>query len=532
MVLIGGTSWKSLPIAFSKGDGSFKVMHKEQSQLARDGSVRNTKLLVADFNADGAADISVIGGYGWKTVPIGFSLGPTEHKYDQLASQLKSGVYNVRIGSQPRKVKISAKDGGGWVEVLRKKNGRIVTDLKPSLVNRLFDKPSNMLIKYEIDGKTYAVYKRKTMLLSFKPYSYLVQTWSSRNNVLNRDFELYSSFADAAAGRNKWQFCNYDDNGVGFPRDCGPTKPVGGRWTSWGRGGQRNVAFYIRDGRLAAKLVVAQQQQAKRKAEREKKIQSIPRGVYPLQIGSDKRDLLVDNSINGGGWVLILRKSFGKVMTDVGRKFINRLFQKHSDGLIMYQVEGKLYAVYKRLRNRGSFEPYDYLVNTWRSRNNVLNKDFELYSSMNDAMARRNKWQACNYDVPGVGFPRDCGTTKLTSGKWTSWKRGGQTNVAFYIHAPKLVAELVKPKHAKFEGSFQARIGLSRNWRAYGSGYRAPLLTRRGNLCMLGGLVSAASVLSANPLTTLPHSCRPNKRLIFNVNNHENTLRVDVLANG
>merc|ERR1712110_880082 len=31
---------------------------------------------------------------------------------------------------------------------------------------------------------------------------------------------------------------------------------------------------------------------------------------------------------------------------------------------------------------------------------------------------------------------------------------------------------------------------------------------------------------------TLPTDCRPNKRVIFNLNNHQNTLRVDVLTNG
>merc|ERR1711865_145071 len=35
-----------------------------------------------------------------------------------------------------------------------------------------------------------------------------------------------------------------------------------------------------------------------------------------------------------------------------------------------------------------------------------------------------------------------------------------------------------------------------------------------------------------NHIATLPKNCRPNKRLVFNLNNHEKTSRVDVLSNG
>merc|ERR1712100_557751 len=52
-----------------------------------------------------------------------------------------------------------------------------------------------------------------------------------------------------------------------------------------------------------------------------------------------------------------------------------------------------------------------------------------------------------------------------------------------------------------------------------------------GNLCVVSGLIKATRGMR-NPITRLPPNCRPNKRLIFNLNNHENTLRVDVLPNG
>ena len=42
------------------------------------------------------------------------------------------------------------------------------------------------------------------------------------------------------------QTCNYNDAGVGFARDCGPTVLVSNQWNSFsGRGGQLNVAFQV-----------------------------------------------------------------------------------------------------------------------------------------------------------------------------------------------------------------------------------------------------------------------------------------------
>jgi len=51
-------------------------------------------------------------------------------------------------------------------------------------------------------------------------------SWTSRNNQLGNDFKLFSSLKDAKADRNEWGYCNYDDDnqGIGFPYDCGPEK--------------------------------------------------------------------------------------------------------------------------------------------------------------------------------------------------------------------------------------------------------------------------------------------------------------------
>ena len=75
----------------------------------------------------------------------------------------------------------------------------------------------------------------------------LMNNWSNTDNKFNVDFTLYSSYMDAYNDVNRWTFCNFNDNGIGFPRDCGPTGRVNHNWNSYYRGGGRasNHAFYL-----------------------------------------------------------------------------------------------------------------------------------------------------------------------------------------------------------------------------------------------------------------------------------------------
>ena len=75
----------------------------------------------------------------------------------------------------------------------------------------------------------------------------------------DKDFEIFSSYADALARKDPWKYCDYDDPGVGFPRDCGktgkaPARNYGDRqWNTWSCLGPprycgRDVQFYIEPG--------------------------------------------------------------------------------------------------------------------------------------------------------------------------------------------------------------------------------------------------------------------------------------------
>jgi hypothetical protein len=80
-------------------------------------------------------------------------------------------------------------------------------------------------------------------------------------------------------------------------------------------------------------------------------------------------------------------------------------------------------------------------------------------------------------------------------------------------------------------GRMHARLAMQNGWRPYGAGYRPPIITLRGPFCMLSGVVKAAKGMR-NPLTTLPPTCRPKRRLVFTIDNNDNPLRVDVLPDG
>ena len=64
-------------------------------------------------------------------------------------------------------------------------------------------------------------YKRIKEFSSTSMYDNLLVTWRDSNNQINNHFELYSSLDDAVRGNSKWTHCNYNDNDIAFPRDCG-----------------------------------------------------------------------------------------------------------------------------------------------------------------------------------------------------------------------------------------------------------------------------------------------------------------------
>merc|ERR1719181_2623232 len=76
-------------------------------------------------------------------------------------------------------------------------------------------------------------------------------------------------------------------------------------------------------------------------------------------------------------------------------------------------------------------------------------------------------------------------------------------------------------------------LSLAKRWQAYGDGYTTPTVTLKNNICIVDGLAKTTGKWGfATMIGTLPTTCRPSQRLIFNLNNHGKTARVDVLSDG
>jgi len=298
-----------------------------------------------------------------------------------------------------------------WKRVLSK--GQLGTrDVGAKQFNAAFHRSPTHVIKRVCATckKEYRVvyYKRLTLPGIFNPYTYMKDSWSDKNNELNKDFALYSSLFDLERDQNRWKYCNFNDPGVGFPRDCGKTQAVHGQWSTWKPtwAGQQSVAYYIQ-------------------------MHKIPHPRF-TEAPVSKSPTRPKSAI----WKKLLSKgSYGNM--DAGAKKFDEMFRKSRTHIIkrMCGKCGPEHRVmyYRRLTKAYSFAPYSYMKNDWKRHNNILNKDFGLYSSYSDAIQDTGRWQFCNYDDPGIGFPRDCGKTGSVGGNWNSWRRGGRKDVAFYV---------------------------------------------------------------------------------------------------
>src|ERR1700680_4833673 len=75
LVAFGGAGWASIPVAFSKGDGTFRVTTESAPDFAAWAVNPGVKIVTGNFNADGLTDLAAFGGAGWASIPVAFSKG-------------------------------------------------------------------------------------------------------------------------------------------------------------------------------------------------------------------------------------------------------------------------------------------------------------------------------------------------------------------------------------------------------------------------------------------------------------------------
>ena len=138
----------------------------------------------------------------------------------------------------------------------------------------------------------------------------------------------------------------------------------------------------------------------------------------------------------GDGWVAVLSKgSYGEY--DVGAaSFAHSLATSPSKivrrDCASCDANDAKEMFYKRLTPVGAgFDLFGCIKSNWTDApGNAFNVDFELYSSLGDALAgdAAKRWTSCDFDDPsGVGFARDCGPRGSMPNQWNSWSgRGGR----------------------------------------------------------------------------------------------------------
>ena len=256
------------------------------------------------------------------------------------------------------------------------------------------------------DGSTFhewAVYKQTQVRNGFDAYGY-IYNWRSSNNKINKHFELYSDVDDALSGSSKWNTCNYDDSKAGFARDCccrassksfEPNKGGGG----WGFFAPSSYRTNIRWSKIRISMPV----------------QPLVKVDTGLPTTCSTLDRMSFGSKNAE-FVKIIDWDKGTsanngVTFDASKDCVNAIFEKNG-GVWLMEVskDGSTFhewAVYKQTQVRNGFDAYSYIYK-WRSSNNKINKHFELYSDVDDAISGSSKWNTCNYDDSKAGFARDC----------------------------------------------------------------------------------------------------------------------------
>lgn len=169
----------------------------------------------------------------------------------------------------------------------------------------------------------------------------------------------------------------------------------------------------------------------------------------------------------GGSWRRLVTRGdkYDTQESDVGKVAFDKAFASSSFQILhrhcksCKEMHRNIY--YHRVTPmKKDFSIYDTTQITWSSENgNRLGIDFNLYSTLDDALSRKNGWKYCNYNDPSIGFPRDCGSIRYVSHQWQSQTRGGQKDFRWSVYMDDACKEV------------DFIFGSSSTWNVCPSGY-------------------------------------------------------------
>src|SRR6185436_1062537 len=100
-----GQPWSSVPIAFSNGDGSFNVTNLAIADFGTFATQTGAQPVSGDFDGDGRTDIALTGGFQsngqpWGSVPVAFSNGDGSFRVTNLAIT-NFATFATQTGAKP-----------------------------------------------------------------------------------------------------------------------------------------------------------------------------------------------------------------------------------------------------------------------------------------------------------------------------------------------------------------------------------------------------------------------------------------------
>ena len=112
--------------------------------------------------------------------------------------------------------------------------------------------------------------------------------------------------------------------------------------------------------------------------------------------------------------------------------------EPHKD--IIYQRLTALPAYQEGIATAETMDIPNLFMNQWKKENNEMHIDYELFSSVSDAINVVNAWEKSDYNSNNdkYGFPRNSGPKYHTWNQWNSYKWGGgyANHHGFYVEVP------------------------------------------------------------------------------------------------
>jgi hypothetical protein len=124
IALIGGSGWASIPVAFSLGTGAFRLTNLQVPSFPQLATDAKASALVGDFDGDGNSDVALLGGHGWRSIAIARSVGDGRFDFrsgynDAFGYWAESAHVRKLIGDfdGDRRSDIALVGGWGWASI-------------------------------------------------------------------------------------------------------------------------------------------------------------------------------------------------------------------------------------------------------------------------------------------------------------------------------------------------------------------------------------------------------------------------------